>query len=74
VAYVLVHGDVELFVAVRPDVSHDQGVLRWKTATLPPLVCELLGPEGSLPAGYRVLWSSSLPDGQVFGRPLEVER
>jgi hypothetical protein len=74
VAYVLVHSELELFVPVRPDGSHGQSVLRFRSETLPALARALLGPEESLPAGYRVLWSTELPDGQVLGRLLEVER
>jgi hypothetical protein len=74
VAFVLVHGELELFVPVRPDGSHGQGVLRWRKDTLPTLMRELLGPEQSLPDGYRELWSAYLPDGQVLGRLLEIER
>jgi hypothetical protein len=74
VTYVLVHRELELFVPVAADGSHGQGVLRWRDASLPALVRELLGPDESLPEGYRVLWSSHLPDGQVLGRLLEIER
>ena len=74
VTYVLVHNELELFVPVEADGSHGQGALRWRSATLPALVRELLGPEQALPEGYRVLWSAHLPDGQVFGRLLEIER
>jgi hypothetical protein len=74
IAYVLVHGELELFVSVRPDGSHGEGVLRWRSETLPVLVRELLEPQESLPAGYEVLLSSYLPDGQILGRLLELER
>jgi hypothetical protein len=74
VAYVLVHRELELFVPVLADGSHGQGVLRWRTDTLPILVRELLGAEESLPEGYRVLWSTTLPDGQALGRVLKIER
>jgi hypothetical protein len=74
VTYVLVHRELELFVPIAADGTQGQGVLRWRDASLPALVRELLGPDGSLPEGYRALWSSSLPDGQVFARLLEVER
>jgi asparagine N-glycosylation enzyme membrane subunit Stt3 len=73
VAYVLVHRELELFVPVRPDGSHGEGRLRWRTEMLPVLVRELLGPEEAL-QGYRVEWSSYLPDGQALGRLLEIER
>ena len=74
VAYVLVHRELELFVPVAPDGRQGQGVLRWRDASLPALVRELLGPEESLPEGYRALWSTRLPDGQVLGRLLEIDR
>jgi hypothetical protein len=74
VAYVLVHSEIELFVPVRPDGSHGQGVLRLKSASLPTLARELLAREGSLPAGYRSLWSANLPDGQPLARLLALER
>lgn len=74
VAYVLVHRELELFVPVLADGRHGQGVLRWRTETLPSLVRELLGPEESLPEGYGALWSAYLPDGQALGRLLEIER
>ncbi len=73
VAYVLVHGELELFVPVRPDGSHGEGVLRWRSE-IPALTRTLLGEEESIPPGYRVLWSSYLPDGQALARILEVER
>ena len=58
---------------VGPDSRQGQGVLRWKDASLPALMRELLGPEVSLPEGYRALWSTYLPDGQVLGRLLEID-
>lgn len=74
IAYVLVHGELELYVPVRADGSYGEGTLRFKRDTLPALSRPLLGPEESLPSGYRELWSTHLPDGQVLGRLLEVER
>jgi hypothetical protein len=74
IAYVLVHGELELYVPVLPDGSHGQGVLRWKRDTLPALTRELLGPEETLPSGYRALWTTHLPDGQVLGRLVAIER
>jgi len=73
VAYVLVHRELELVVPVGPDSRQGQGVLQWKDASLPALMRELLGPEVSLPEGYRALWSTYLPDGQVLGRLLEID-
>jgi hypothetical protein len=73
VAYVLVHRELELVVPVGPDGRQGQGVLQWKDASLPALMRELLGPEVSLPEGYRALWSTYLPDGQVLGRLLEID-
>ena len=73
VGYVLLHAELELFVPVRPDGSHGEGVLRWRS-TLPALTRDLLAAEESLPPGYRVLWSSYLPDGQALARLLEIER
>jgi hypothetical protein len=72
VAYVLVHGELELFVPVRPDGSHGEGVLRWRR-DIPALTRELLTEEASIPPGYRILWSSHLPDGQALARIVEVE-
>jgi hypothetical protein len=71
IVYVFVHRELELFVPVRPDGSHGAGQLRWRAESLPVLVRDLLGPDTS-PPGYRVQWSTYLPDGQVFGRLLEV--
>jgi hypothetical protein len=73
VAYALVHRELELFVPVGPDGRQGQGVLRWKDDSLPALVRALLGPEESLPEGYRALWSTYLPDGQVLGRLVEID-
>lgn len=73
VVYVLVHRELELFVPVSSDGGHGAGQLRWRTDTLPVLVRELLGPGDPVP-GYRVQWSRHLPDGQVLGRLLEIER
>jgi hypothetical protein len=74
IAYVLVHGELELYVPVLADGSHGQGVLRWKRDTLPALTRALLGAEEDLPSGYRALWTTYLPDGEVLGRLLALER
>lgn len=74
IRYVLVHGELELYVPVQPDGSHGQGAFRWRRETLPALTRQLLGPEASLPVGYRSLWTVHLPDGEVLGRLLAIER
>lgn len=73
IAYVLVHSELELYVPVRADGSYGDSTLRFRSATLPPLPRALLGPAESLPDGYREIWSTRLPDGQVLGRLLEIE-
>jgi hypothetical protein len=72
IAYVFIHGELELYVPVMADGSHGQGVLRWKTATLPALMRELLAAEPTL-QGYTEVWATYLPDGQVLGRVLEID-
>jgi hypothetical protein len=71
--YVFLHGELELHVPVMADGSHGQGVLRWKTATLPALMREVLAAKPAL-SGYDEIWATYLPDGQVLGRLLEIER